>query len=853
MTSDIFILHVTSRIPTTLFKLIMKYLSTVLLTLFTITLFAQAPATGSISGMVNEPATGKPVIAATIQVFNFNDSLLLSTVSSKDGSFLLKSLPRTNDLFLSVTAIGFAPYDLAIDWAEADKKGNIGIGKIEMIVTANALDEVVVTGRRKAFEMKLDKRVFNPDAQITAKGGTGVDVLKNIPSVSVDAQGGVELRGSSPQIFVDGRPTILTIEQIAADDIERVEVITNPSSKYDAASSGGIINIVLKKNKARGLNGNVSAGIGYPSILNSYLGLNYRQGKVNYFVTGNYNQSGGLARGETDRTNLENGVPTSSFSQVSENDRLRKNRNVRFGVDYFIDDKNTITVSQGFSGGTGRSIGEQSQTYFDENKNISGTGTRDEIYNWNFNNTSTQFFYKRTFSKMGREITGDFTYNQGSNANTSSFINELFEPGSSTPSSVNRVRNEGGSENDQFTFQVDYVNPYGENGKLEAGLRYFTNDYTSFFNAFSVNGGSESKLPFSNNIAYKERIGAGYLNYGNKIEKWGLSYQAGLRVELSDFKGVLLDSNKSFGYEYPGEIGDILKSIFPSLYLTKDLSKNTQLQLNYSRRIRRPNFWQLNPFVDISDPLNVRQGNINLIPETIHAFELNFNNTYDKGNFMISAYYRNNVDDITRYSDTITQEQLDALDNAAINPNAILNTFINADFTNRLGLEFNLQHKFNERFDIMPSVNFQYRHVKAQVGELNLDNKGFNWETQLTANYRVISKKKLLDKFSFQLTGEYESPEVIPQGRTIAETRMDVAIRKDFLKNNKATLVFAIDDVFNSRRWGQNIETPRFKQESYSRWNVRQFKLTFSYRFGSNDFQFLNKRKGGGDDGGGEG
>jgi hypothetical protein len=247
-------------------------------------------------------------------------------------------------------------------------------------------------------------------------------------------------------------------------------------------------------------------------------------------------------------------------------------------------------------------------------------------------------------------------------------------------------------------------------------------------------------------------------------------------------------------------------------------------------------------------------GNINLIPETVHSFELNFNREYTKGNFMVSAYYRNNLDDITRYSDTLTDEQYESLDNAAVSPNAILNTFINADFTNRMGIEVNLQHKFNEQFDIMPSVNLGRRRVKANVGDLKLDNEGFNWETQLTANYRVASKKKWLDKLAYQFTGEYESPEVIPQGRTIPEWRIDMALRKDFMKNNKASLVFSVDDVFNSRRWGNNIETPNFIQESYSRWNVRSFRVTFSLRFGSSDFQLMNKRKGGGDDdGGGEG
>jgi outer membrane receptor protein involved in Fe transport len=840
------------------FKLIMKYLYAILLTLGSTYLFAQDEATGTLTGTVLEPGTGKPIASATIQVFQSvasGDSLIKGTFASSDGSFSLDRLPKLGSMYVAITALGFEPFEKVLDWKKSNKSSTIVLGKLEMKTTATALDNVVITGRRKAFEMKMDRRVFNPDQQITAKGGTGADVLKNIPSVSVDAQGGVELRGSSPQIFVDGRPTILTIEQIAADDIEKVEVITNPSSKYDAATSGGIINIVLKKNKARGLNGNMSAGFGYPDIFTGYIGINIRQKKLNFFATGNYNQSGGIGRGETNRTNLENGVPAGGFNQVSYNDRLRKNGSGRFGVDYFLDDRNTLTFSQGFNGGDNRSVGEQSQTYFDADGSISGTGEREEFYNWSNNNTSTQVLYKRTFARQGRELTADFTYNQGSSTNRSNFTNEFFKPG--VPTATNLVRNEGGSGNNQFTYQLDYVNPVGDNGKFEAGLRYFSNDYNSFFNAFSLDGGGESKLPFSNNIEYKEKIAAAYSNYGNKIEKWGISYQVGLRIEYSEFNGSLPDSGTTFGYKWPEDASNLLKSMFPSFYITKDLSENTQLQLNYARRIRRPNFWNLNPFVDISDPLNIRQGNINLIPETVHSYELNLNRSYDKGNFMVSAFFRNNIDDITRYSDTLTQEQFEALGNAAVSPDAILNTFINADFTNRYGLELNLQHKFNDRFDIMPSVNFQYRHVKAQVGELNLDNKGFNWETQLTANYMVASKKKWLDKLALQLTGEYESPEVIPQGRTIAEARVDFALRRDFLKSNKASFIFSVNDVFNSRRWGSDIETPNFIQDSYSRWNVRSFRLTFSYRFGSNDFQLLNKgkRNGGGyeEGGGGEG
>lgn len=820
--------------------------------LATCCLFAQNPESGRISGTVLSAATKRPLAAVTIEILDANGKPVHAALSDDRGGFLVDNLKKSDNLRLYISALGYKNFDMKVDWSKASGDGWISLGKILLPEEVNALENVVVTGKRKAFEMKMDRRIFSPEAQITAKGGTAIDVLKNVPSLSVDAQGGVEMRGSTPQIFVDGRPTILTLEQIAADDIDRIEVITNPSSKYDAATSGGILNIILKKNKARGLNGNMSAGAGYPDILTGYIGINLRQKKLNYFVTGNYNQSGGIANGETDRTNLEDGMPTGSFSQDSRNDRLRKNASGRAGVDYFFDTHNTFTISYGFSGGDGNSIGTQQQVYYKANGDVEGTGDRDEVYNWNWNNTSTQFLYKRTFKKQGQELTADVTYNRGTNRNDSYFINRIYNGGLLTQ--ANEVRNDGGSGNDQVTAQIDYVNPIGTDGKFEAGLRHFANDYRSFFNAYSLNDGSESKLPFSNNIEYREIISAAYANYGNKMKKWGLSYQAGLRIEYSEFKGVLLDSNRSFGYTWPDDIGDFARSLFPSLYLTKDISDNTQLQLNYARRIRRPNFWQLNPFVDISDPLNIRQGNLNLRPETVHSFELNYNKTYDKGNFMVSAFFRNNLDDITRYSDTITQEQLDALDNAAINPNAILNTFINADFTNRMGLEVNLQHKFSEQFDIMPSVNVQYRHVKAQVGKLNLNNEGFNWESQLTANYRVKSKKKWLDKMAYQLTGEYESPEVIPQGRTVAEWRVDMALRKDFMKNNRASLVFAVDDVFNSRRWGSNLETPRFIQESYSRWNVRTFRLTFSLRFGGSDFQLMNKRKGGnGDEGEGGG
>ena len=315
------------------------------------------------------------------------------------------------------------------------------------------------------------------------------------------------------------------------------------------------------------------------------------------------------------------------------------------------------------------------------------------------------------------------------------------------------------------------------------------------------------------------------------------------RAEHSKFTGTLIDSAYKFGYEYPSGFKNIGNVLFPSLFLTKKIGEQDQLQLNYSRRIRRPDFWQINPFININDPVNLRQGNPQLRPEFINSFEFNYSRDYKNGNFLASLYFRNNPDDITQYSDTITADQYSKLQNAGVDPNAILNTFINASTTNRYGAEFVLQHKVGDHFNLVPSFNVQYRTVKANINDLDLSNEGVNWEVELMADYKIVTKSKsIFNNLSFQVNGEYESAEVIPQGKRKPEYGMDFAMRKDFLKNNKATITLGINDVFNTQRWGTIYDTETFYQDSYRRWNVRNFRITFSYKFGKADFS-LSKRQ----------
>lgn len=805
----------------------------------------------NIQGKIIDEKTGKGIESATATVLSVHnlanniDTIYNSTVTDKNGVFSIK-INSSDKIELLISAIGFQSYSKKINIGSATN--DLNAGNISLKTEAKNLANVVVTAKKPAMQLAVDRRIFNADAAITAKGGTAVDLMKNIPSLSVDVNGSVQLRNSTPQIFVDGRPTILTLEQIPAEDIEKVEVITNPSAKYDAASTGGIINIVMKKNRKAGMNGLASLGVGVPNQLNGSLSLNFRQNKVNFFVSSNYNKSGGKATGAAYRQNKSDGLVTDYFNQTTETGRQRRFVNVRFGVDYFIDKYNTISVSQGFVNGRFNNPETQTQEYFNAQKELTQTGKRFTEDNFGFNRANTQVNYRRSYDKTGKEWTADFTYSGGTNSGDGNIRNELYLPNGAAASPPNLVDNNAVGSGDQFTFQTDYVNPFSETSKLEFGARSFHNISMDKFDAFSVGSGQSSKLPLSNNYSFREMVNAVYANYSNAIGK--LKYQGGFRIEQSSFKGNLLDSAKTFGYDFPSKKSGIWSAFFPSAYLTYQLKEGNDLQLNFSRRIRRPNFWQINPYVDITDPLNIRKGNPALQPEFTNSFELNYNRQYASGNVLVSFYFKNNTADITEYSDTINAADLQQLSSAAISPNAIVTSFVNADRTNRSGIEITWQQKIGKSFDFTPSFNAQYRDLKANLGGKDLNNHGFNWNTKLIANYKIITpENKFANNFSFQLMGEYESARVIPQGKFKPQYGIDLAIRKDLLKNNAGTITFNVNDLLNSRRWGSITDTDNFYQDSYRRWNVRSFRLTFSYRFGNSNLEIFKRKESGAEEG----
>lgn len=803
---------------------------------------------GRLYGRIVDGKNNKGVEAASVRLYiiikdnvgQSKDSLAGGMLSKPNGDFSIEHLPVTANYRLNISAIGFKEIDQSVSFRKAGGGGiEQDLGNIKLEQDASTLDAVTVTGQKPALQMGIDRKFFDVDKSLTASGGTAIDVMKNIPSVSVDVDGNVTLRNNTPQIFVDGRPTILTLDQIPADNIERVELITNPSAKFDAASTGGVINVILKKNKKLGLNGLASVGAGYPDILNGNLTLNLRQNKFNFFVSGNYNQSGGIAKSESFRQNRKAGVLQDYFNQYSSSDRLRKFGSVRFGVDYFLDNRNTLTLSQNFVSGNSTNKEKQDQQYHDINHTLTQYGNRIADNKGDFDRSSTQLLYKHKFAEAGKELNADINYNRGTGSDWSSIINSYYNPDGTPAADPNVVRNSGTNDNDQVTVQVDFTDPKGEHTKLETGLRTYINNYRSQFNAFSIANGSETKLPLSNNYKYREMVNAAYITYSSKLGNIG--YQLGLRAEQSKFDGELIDSAKKFGYAYPEKIDNLFDALFPSIFITKTLNESEDIQVNYTRRIRRPNFWQLNPFVDINDPLNLRQGNPGLKPEFTNSFEFNYNKSYSSGSFLGVVYFRNTQGEMTQFSDTITAQQYEQLNNAAVDPNAILNTFINANTENEWGSELTLQQKIGKNFDFTPTINLQYTKVNAKLDKVDLSNEGFNWEAKLITNYRVTSKSKIFDKLSLQAIGEYESPEILPQGKRKAQYSVDAALRKDFLKGNKGTLTFSVNDVFNTNRWGTIYDTENFYQDSYRRRNVRNFRVTFTYKFGKADFNLFKR------------
>lgn len=747
---------------------------------------------------------------------NLDSALVGGSASDETGVFTINIAP--GNYYLKISFLSYAEKVLP----NVTVTSNIDLGTIMLAPDSKVLETVEVQGKRSQMELQLDRRVFNVGSDLSTSGGNAADILNSVPSVNVEVDGTVSLRGNeNVRILINGKPSGLTsrdpdaLRNLQANLVEKVEVITNPSSRYEAAGEVGIINIVLKKNQETGLNGTFTGIAGHPDYLGGSYSLNLRKRKFNLFSS--YGADYRKSPGYSTRYQRFNGGERETY-QNGDRNSSELSHNIMGGVDYFINDKNTITGSVMYNFGKGLNI---SQLRYDDflNGEASGTMIRTDREREDEKNIEGALTYKRQFKRKDQILTLDFQYNEQLDGETSEFTQTENE-------STILQRAENIAEGKNWFFQGDYIHPLGAEGKFETGVRStwreVGNEYS--FEQLGTDGNWEVFPAFNNNLNYTERVHAGYAMAGNKFDK--LSVQAGLRGEYSDITTELTETNESNPRQY--------FNVFPSLNLGYEITKNKTLQLSYSKRINRPNFRELLPFSNFSDTRNFFQGNPNLNPEYTHAFETGYLVTWDKGSVLSSAYYRHRKGDIQRVV------QVDADGTTRLFP-------VNLGSTNSYGLEVNFSYNVGKWWDINSSANF-FRAITEGVFE----GENLSRDTYLF-HARTTSKMTIGNAFEFQTSFFYRGPQKTTQGRQLSAYSLDLALAKDILKG-KGTISANVRDLLNTRKWRSITEIAKdnYYAESVSQRAPRQVRVTFTYRLNQMKNRDRGERDGDGGNNGNE-
>lgn len=823
-----------------------KLIATLVFVLFSILTFAQAPkgmpiggkgftppSIGRLYGKIVDANSKQPLEFVSVALFTMKDSAVAGTLTRANGDFNLENLPM-GGFNLKITFIGFKKYEqkVFINMQAIEKDlGNIGIE-----TDATLLNAVEISEDKGNMSFTIDRKVYNVSKDLSAQGGTGLDAVKNIPSVSVDADGGVTLRNNAVQIFVDGRPTQLSLNQIPSDQIEKIEVISNPSVKFDANTTGGILNVVLKKNTKPGYNGMVMAGIGTGDRYNGMASLNVKEKRFNITSMYSYNSAINNNNGYTNRENITYPTPIKFFDLEN---MMRSKNEFQFGklgVDYSINNRNSISVSGNFMSGKFLNSDKQDFTSTDNNKDTILFGNRINDSDYGFFNYGGQAIYKKTFPKAGKEWTIDFNTNFTNGSGKYLYETTDLLPNGSSLSPTIQSNNALGI-NQMYVFQSDFINPINDSTKIEFGIRsYFKtshsiNEVNNF--SYASNKFVEDTL-LTNDYVIDDLINAAYVNYIGKTKFF--SYQAGLRFEQSIYTGKILNKiGQDFGYSYPNSANNILNAVFPGIYLSKKLNASQELQLNFSRKINRPNFFQLMPYIMFADRYNYRIGNPNLTPEFVNISELNYNFTNKKINYLASVYGRYTEMPITNIAYATPSD-----------PNVLINTFMNGKNSLSYGMENTLKWTVFKPLSITANANVFYLNINyIDNTGTQFVNDGYSWSGKLTAQY------KLPMDFTFQVNGTYEAPKIIPQGKTLYMYFIDLSLNKSI--KQKFFLNLTLSDMMNTKRMGSHMVTSDYVQDLSRRRETRFLRFSVTWMFGKQDASMFKKkpsRNSGGQSGG---
>ncbi len=789
----------------------------------------ERPPTKIVKGKVIDSETNSPLEYATVTLFRMRDSSVVTGgITDINGLFNINTRPGR--FFIKIEFISYKTK--YIDQLRLPReKAMADLGTIKLELDAETLTEVEVRAERSDVQLMLDKKVFNVGKDLANKGGTAIEILDNVPSVTVDIDGNVSLRGSqNVRILVNGKPSGLVglssadaLRQFPSYLVERVEVITNPSARYEAEGMAGIINIVLKKDKKKGLNGSFDVSAGLPSLYGVGISMNYRREKMNLFANyglGYRNNPGG---GSLYREQMNDGE-ILYLDQEREHERGGLSNSYRFGADFFMNPKNTLTAAFLLRLAKEDNFSEIIyRDYLNEfPQNLTGVTRRTDVEEENETNLEYSLTHVKTFDKKEHNLTFDARYEERSEKESSDYVEKYFSD-ETTPSGTANLNQRSANEeaSKRWLFQVDYIRPFNKKGKFELGhrtsLRRITNDYV----IEEYNNGNWTDLGFSNDFRYDENIYAFYAIFGDKRNKF--SYQLGLRGELSDVKTSLIETNEVNPRNY--------FDLFPSVHLTYDLPQSNAIQLSYSRRIRRPRFWFLNPFFTFSDSRNFFGGNPNLDPVYTNSYEIGHIKYWEKASLNSAIFYRHSTGVIQRITTVFP-------DGSSIRmPQNLSNQ---DDF----GLEFNFSLKPVKWFSLNGDANFFRSIIDGEFEGVSFDRDTYTW------NGRISSKLTAWKELDIQIRFNYRAPRETTQGSREAMYFMDLGMSKDILKK-KGTLTLSANDVFNTRRRIYTVVGDNFYSEGDWQWRSRQIKLNFNYRLNQKKKRSRDRGNyGGGDEGG---
>ena len=785
----------------------------------------------SIKGKLVDNETSENLSFATISIETIDSILISGGITDENGKFKIEISPlemmkkirenrkpnpsqRTNiGLYASINYVGYKSKKIKIPFTREDR--NIDLQVISLETDATNLEGVTVRAEKSSLELKLDKRVFNVGKDLSNKGGTAEEILENIPSIDLDIEGNISLRGSqSVRILIDGKPASMmgfdgpnAFKQLQGNEIDKVEIITNPSSRFSAEGSSGILNIVLKKERLKGLNGSINVNTGYPTQNGISTNFNYRRSKFSVFASVSANQRETKGGGFS---NSDFFLPDTTYSSYVDRDRFNNSLSLggRAGFSFFPNRNNIFTFSIGTRYSDRKS--EENNRYIDYD--ISGNEisrndrleTSDDIDK----NLSYSFSYNKSFKKRGHNLKLDFSWSDN-NSDNSSYYNE-------PPRDIRQRSFQDGNRYDQ-SIRLDYTYPFNDNnGKIEIGYKRDYDRMSSEYYAEQLFDEVWTSIPPSNIYDYYQDVNALYIQAGNKSGKF--SYQLGLRFEDTDFYANMEEISRESNLKY--------SNWFPSAFFTYEISKTSSFQLSYSNRLRRPRFWDLNPFWGLSDGRFNWEGNPFLEPELTDSYELGFLKEFKSGNIYVGTYYRYTTDEIERIFD------VNDVGYSVFKP-------VNLGFTNAYGIEMNGSVDISKWLRTTGSFNFFNSETDGEYKNQNFYSKSYSWRTRLSNNVKMFD-----NKLEGQITFDYRGPSESPQGKNLSSYGIDLSLSKDIFKDKKGTISFTVRDLTKSRlrryeRGGK--EGDNFFTSGEFAWRrTQEFRLSLQYRINQ------NKRRSGG-------